>query len=358
MSTEGIVAAPRVRADIDIGARRTALRIAVGVTAGFVIAEAMDWDFTFIGPMLAAQLLVSSRQPPTIAQGLAFAVVIGVANGAVLLLSTALVSTPPVLILALACILLASFYAQLRGAPDLVTTMFQISAVSIPVFAVITPALAATLAGALFTGSLIALLTVWAAHAALPNPIDDRMLGGKGGGAPTVPSTMAARMALRNTLIVMPVLICYLFDDTQVAVVMLIVIVTVIRQAAASQGQQAAVGLIIGNLIGGLAAAFAFTLIKINDTLIFFTIVCLAASLLFAGRIVTAGPRAPLYGIAFSTFIILLGIGISPLPGGSGEAFLSRLSYVLLATAYAIGALSLFRNSQDRLAVKSKRPTT
>jgi hypothetical protein len=45
-----------------------------------------------------------------------------------------------------------------------------------------------------------------------------------------------------------------------------------------------------------------------------------------------------------------LGIGISPLPGGSGEAFLSRLFDALLATAYAVAALSLLRNSQGRPA--------
>jgi hypothetical protein len=52
-----------------------------------------------------------------------------------------------------------------------------------------------------------------------------------------------------------------------------------------------------------------------------------------------------LFAIAFTTFIILLGIGITPLPGGSGGAFLSRLSYVLLATAYAVGAMSLLHRA-------------
>jgi hypothetical protein len=46
--------------------------------------------------------------------------------------------------------------------------------------------------------------------------------------------------------------------------------------------------------------------------------------LLFAGRIATAGDRAPIYIIAFATFILLLGLGMTPLPGGSGEAFVSR----------------------------------
>ena len=75
--------------------------------------------------------------------------------------------------------------------------------------------------------------------------------------------------------------------------------------------------------------------------MLFFVAVCLAASLIFAGRIVTAGDRAPLYAVAFATFILLLGLGMTPLPGGSGEAFVSRLINVLLASAYAIGALSL-----------------
>jgi len=69
--------------------------------------------------------------------------------------------------------------------------------------------------------------------------------------------------------------------------------------------------------------------------------VCLAATLAFAGRIATAGQRAPIYVIALATFILLLGLGMTPLPGGSGEAFVTRLPNVLLASAYAVGAVSV-----------------
>ena len=70
---------------------------------------------------------------------------------------------------------------------------------------------------------------------------------------------------------------------------------------------------------------------------------CLATSLIFAGRIATAGARAPISALAFATFILLLGLGLTPLPGGSGEAFATRLINVLLASAYAIGAASLVK---------------
>jgi hypothetical protein len=48
-----------------------------------------------------------------------------------------------------------------------------------------------------------------------------------------------------------------------------------------------------------------------------------------------------MFTIALVTFVILLGLGVSPLPTDSGEAFTSRLWNVLLAGAYAVGATSL-----------------
>ena len=185
----------------------------------------------------------------------------------------------------------------------------------------------------------IALLTVWAAHAAFPAP---RRPMRRRPPAPT-PAELAtaARHALLDTLVLLPVLAWYILDATQVAVVVLIVIVTLLRQFDPQQGQRAALGLILGNLIGGIAAALVYNLVLLSNTLSFFIAACLAASLVFAGRIVTAGARAPVYAIAFATFILLLGLGMTPLPGGSGEAFVDRLIYVLLASAYAIGGLSL-----------------
>jgi Protein of unknown function (DUF2955) len=349
MSANTFSPAPATRSDPDRGTQHATLRLAFGVTAAFTIAEALDWDFTFLGPVLAAQVLAKPGPAPTVGQALGLMIMFGVAAGTVLLLSSAFVTTPPVLVLALALVLYLSFFAQLRGAPDIVTMLFQISAVSIPVFAVITPELSAGLAQALVTASITALLTVWAAHAVFPEVSAISAPMDAGTQRRFLPVAAAAQAALHKTLVIMPVLILYLFDDSQVALVMLVVIVIVVRQYDPRGGLHAAVGLIVGNLIGGLAAVLAFNVIQAQDTLVFFVTVCLTASLIFAPRII-AGAWAPLYGVAFSTFLILLGIGMSPLPGASEGAFASRLFYVLLATAYCIGALSLFRSPQDRAA--------
>ena len=74
------------------------------------------------------------------------------------------------LILALALLLYLSFYAHRRGAPELATLLLQISAVSLPVIAVLSPDGAGGFAATLLSAGVVALLTVWAAHAAFPAP--------------------------------------------------------------------------------------------------------------------------------------------------------------------------------------------
>ena len=342
MSTEAATASPSGLDRADNGARNAALRLAFGVTACFAVVEALGWDATFLAPLLAANMLVKLQRPPSLAQGLVVIVLIALSTGAVLALTAAFIGKPTVLILALALLIYLSFYAHRRGAPDLATLLLQISAVSLPVVAVLSPDGAGAFASTLLSAGIVALITVWVAHAAFPAPaiaVTEAAPAPKA--ALTTDPATAARHALLDTLVLLPVLTWYILDATQVAVVVLIVIVTLLRQLDPKQGQRAALGLILGNLIGGIAAAIVYNLVLLSNTLVFFITVCLAASLLFAGRIATAGDRAPIYAIAFATFILLLGLGMTPLPGGSGEAFVSRLLYVLLASAYAIGALSL-----------------
>ncbi|KQO92503.1 hypothetical protein ASF33_16320 [Methylobacterium sp. Leaf92] len=309
------------------------------MTGCFALAEALEWDATFLAPLLAAQMLVKLQRPPSLRQGITMLVLIGLSTGVVLLTTAAFIRDPAVLVLALALVNYLAFYAHQRGAPDLATFLPQIAAVTLPVIAVLSPDGAGKFSAALLSAGLVALLAVWAAHAVFPAPSAADM-GAAAGGQRTDP-VAAARHALLDTLVLLPVLAWFILDASEVAVVVLIVILTLLRQHDAGQGQRAALGLILGNLIGGLAAAFVYNLILLSNTLAFSVAVCLAASLMFASRIVTSGDRAPVYVIAFATFILLLGLGLTPLPGGSGEAFVSRLLNVLLASAYAIGALSL-----------------
>lgn len=319
--------------------KRAALRLAFGVTVCFALVEAFDWDATFLAPILAANMLVKLERYPSLAQGVLFVVLIALSSGAVLLLTNALSSSPAVLILALALLMYLTFYAHWRGAPDLATLLPQLSVVTIPVIAVLSPQLSGQFASTLVSAGIAALLVVWLAYAAFP-PLSDGPASASAA-RPAQPPGTASLNALLDTLVLAPALAWFILDATEIAVVALIIIVTLLRMRDAEQSLRAAFGLILANLIGGVAAAIVYSLVILANTFLFFVTACLAASLIFAGRIATAGDRAPVYAIALATFILLLGLGMTPLPGGSSEFFVARLQNVLLASAYTIGGISL-----------------
>jgi hypothetical protein len=336
------------------GASRNAIfRLAFGVTACFVLVEALGWDATFLAPLLASSMLVKLERPPSLKQGVALVILMLASTGVVLAITTALIGSPAVLILALTTLINLAFYAHRQGAPPLATLLIQISAVALPTIAVVSPNGANAFATTLVLAGVVALLTVWAAHAAFPAPVSDGLVAvAAHNPASLVDPALAARHAFFDTLVVLPVLIWYVLDATQTAVVVLIIILTVLRQQTPQQGKREVLNLILGNLTGGIAAALVYNLVLVSNTLPFFTAVCMAASLMFASRIMTGGDRTPLYSIALSTFVLLLGLGMSPLPGGSGEAFVGRLLHVLLASAYTLGALSLLADWRHRRDTK------
>jgi len=74
-------------------------------------------------------------------------------------------------------------------------------------------------------------------------------------------------------------------------------------------------------------------------------LVVLLAGLVFGGRIARGGERAPIYTVGLMTFLIVLGLGLSPLPQDSGTLFIARVLDVMVGAVYAIGMASLLRSA-------------
>jgi uncharacterized membrane protein YccC len=146
---------------------------------------------------------------------------------------------------------------------------------------------------------------------------------------------------LVNTLILAPAVWQLLTTNETLAFVTLIVIISVLRQAERSSAPQIALVLFLANLIGGIAAVVAFQMIMLQPHPLMLFLVILFFSLVFGDRIAAGGPMGPVYGMALQTFVIVLGLGISPLPSDAPDAFAARLANVFLATLYAVGAIAI-----------------
>jgi uncharacterized membrane protein YccC len=327
--------------DIEASANRHALRIALAATLAFTIAELANWEFSFLAPMLAVQFLAAARSAPGLRQGAAVPLVILIATSLALGISTLTVLTPVVLLLLISLVICLSFYGQRRGAPNVVMLLIQISFCCIPVIHAISFDLAFLFMTALIQGSIAAIITVWVVYWLIPSPPI------RNGGEPPSPAppghepAVAARIALSDTLILLPVLVAFIMRGDINNIIVLMIALNLLRAVEPEQSGRIATAIILGNVVGGAIAVLAYQFVDLGGSLVFFVLIVLAMSLWFGGRIVGGGPKAPVYAIAFATFLLMLGLGVSPLPGGSEELFATRIIKILIASAYTIGALSL-----------------
>ena len=313
-------------------ARNAALRIAFGAVIGFLVAGAFQITLFFLPALLAAQLLFLMPRPPGLAQGAGLVFLMGVLAWITLLIAGAFSGQPVAYLMMIGLLLFFGFLLDSAG-KAMPATLLLILGATLPLVVAQSDTGAAGIAGALVGAMAIALLAVWIAFALFP-------AAPAGGAAARAGRPASPRAALINTLLLVPVLLLFLIDG-RMTFVAVIVIVNIIRQREGGAASLTALGLLFGNILGGVLASIAYVFVSLQTGPVFFLLVVLLVGLMLAGRGVVAGPRGPIYSVAFVSFIILLGLGASPVPSESAELFADRLMSVLAAGAYAVGAISL-----------------
>ena len=147
--------------------------------------------------------------------------------------------------------------------------------------------------------------------------------------------------ALANAGVLMSLVIYFMGAGTPTSIIVIMVTAITILQQSALTGT--AVGLIVGNIAGGLAAAVAYLLVSLLPSPGFLLLVALLFALIFGAKIAEGGHMAPIYTVAIATFLVVLGLGLSPLPQDSGTIFISRVWTVVIASLYTIGIASVLR---------------
>ena len=93
---------------------RRLLRLALGTTLSFVTAEMLDWELSFVITAFLVQLLTLPGPAPGLRQGIATVLVLGLATGAAATLSGLLVDMPALFAIVLGLVL----FARLRPATE------------------------------------------------------------------------------------------------------------------------------------------------------------------------------------------------------------------------------------------------
>jgi hypothetical protein len=204
------------------------------------------------------------------------------------------------------------------------------------------PELVPAVAFYLVRGGAVAVLWAWLLHALLPDP------EAAASRAPTTPRGAAAappggvvREALTDTAVLLPVLLLAMTLEVAAALVIVLTVTAVLSQHNIAGGRRVALGLLLGNLAGGVTAMVAYQLLSAVPTLGFLAALLLLVSLVYARLITGAASLAPLFATALITFVIVFGMGVAPFLDQPGATLAIRVRNLAIACAYAFAALSL-----------------
>jgi hypothetical protein len=324
MSVEAAQAMPAQHA---LRAKRQGLRIAVAVAVGFTVAVAKGEILPFLAPMFAAQFLVASPRPLGPKQAIGMIGVILVAGEALVWLTGLFGERPAVLLILLGLIYFAGFLLQAQGRGGAAAFLVIVIAVMVPMLGILQKDLDESIVLILFKGVLGGVILTWLAHAAFPDPGGDAP-------APAVASGVdrAARRASANTAILLAMVVLCLVDSRfSTAIVVPITVASLLIQLDLAVSGRAAFGLMMVNLLGGIVASLAFAFVGLRPTLPFLFLIVLIVGLLFGGRAATDPKAGKVYAGALTTFLILFGLGVSPLPATTPDSFATRIGLVLFA---------------------------
>ena len=331
----GVLADPR---------SRHVLRYAVGSTIAMGIAMGIAWPLSFLVPVLSLSFLASAEPPPTLRKGATFVATIAVACIVGLWAIKYLIGIPALFFGGFALILLRIFYAQNSGAPPFLMLWLLIALLLLPMIAVISPGMAVQIVWSLIVGAAASLLVTWVAHGLIPDPRETASASAKATG-PLAPAGERLSTALLQVTVVFPVFVLFHLMEWAGALLVLIFVALLSLQPGFAANFKAGSALILGNVIGGIAAIASYKLLTIVPEFPFLLLLCLLGGLFFGSNLLSGGKRAPLSGMAYSTMLLILGTTTSS-DGDAASAVYTRIFQMMIAVTYvvlAFGFLNRFR---------------
>ncbi|MFA1671466.1 DUF2955 domain-containing protein [Rhizobium mongolense] len=312
--------------------KRKGLRVAFAVSIGFTVAVYAGAIVPFLGPLFAAQFLLGSSRPMPFGKTVGAAMVILITGIAMMMLTSLLGERPAPFLLLLGLTYFACFVAQSAGKGGPAVFLVLVVAIIVPLLGILNKDLANSILSILVTGVLSGTLLMWLAYAIFPEPLGQTFEAVSSGERPP-----ALLRALANTgILLTSVVICLTSDNLTAAAVIPITVASLLGQLDVAASSRAAVGLVLVNLFGGVLASVAYAALTLRPSLLSIFLIVLIVALLLGGRAAGRSKDAAVFAGALTTFLILFGLGVSPLPGSAAESFATRIVYVAAALIYAL----------------------
>jgi hypothetical protein len=332
MSGNAIAIAPSLVRDEKL---HGVLRYVVGSSMIMMVAMGMDYTLAYLTPVLALGFLAPAAKAPTLRSSAAFLLILALASLGGVMFSSFFLAYPLVFLPLLTLLLFHTYYTTSLQSMKL---WLIISMLAIPMMSLQGSRLGGIIATNLFVNALLAMMMVWVVFLVFPKH-DSIAPTHQTQALPQQDNRQRFLSALHKTLVVIPVLFLFFVFNLSDALLVLIFI-AVLSMNPATSNKKAGIGIILANLGGGIAAILVYNVLTIAPSYFYSGLLTLLVGMFFANGLFSTKPVAPLYGMAFSTFLLILGNVIN-LAGEAGEMVWIRIFQIGLAVVYVVMAFGL-----------------
>lgn len=342
MSASGAVATTRFGFwELDLRGLRIA-RYATGSTIAMAVAMGFNWNLSFLVPVLSLSFFSTPAPRPTLKAGVSFVAVITVACVAGLAVVRYLIPYPAIFFPIAGLLLLRIFHAMSSGKAPLLYTWLMLALLLIPMVALESVVLARGIAFAIAVGAVATILVVWLTYGLLPDPPSVLVEEAQQAKKPTLVPDVQERFetAVLSTIVVFPVMAIFFLFQWSGGLLVLIFIALLSSQPAFAKNLKMGTGLVLGNAIGGLAAIITYELLVIVPELGFLVLLTFLAGLVFGTRVFSGKATAPVFNMAFSTVLLIIGM-TTGMGGDAGAKVYTRIAQVMVAVVYVVAAFSV-----------------
>lgn len=321
---------------------KAALRLAIGLGLAALVAYGLALAEPFVVCVMSVLVLSKPGPPLPLLKGLIVALLFAGLVAAGIVMVPLLEHYAFAAVLLTAVVLYGTFYSGLVGGNPL-TTVLVLSFTLIPVAGVAEQALVGVLSVTLAVGVIVGVLVSAVSHALFPDP---PALAAESATTVRPAPSEAAWIALRATLIVMPVFVLALSNPSfYMAAVMKTVALA--QQAGEIDARSAGRELVGSTLAGAVIGAAVWYGLSIWASLWMLTLWLMAAGLyagsaMFGAR--STAMRPPFWANALVTALLLLGPAIEDSASGKGflEGSIMRTSLFVGVALYAWATIRLF----------------
>ncbi len=331
-------------------ASKPIVRYAFGATLLVAVSMGFDWTLAFLLPVLSMSFIAPGGKPPGLKGGLFFVIIISVACLFGLALSYCFLSMPPIHILITFLLLFHIFYTQNKIFNPLVKVWLLIAVLLLPNIALQSMLLAKIMAISIVWNAICTILLIWIIYLVFPASENQTNVSKKGATNVIPDTNKRFTVAMTSTLVIMPVYLIFYFATIPNALLILVFIAILSMQPGFAKDWKVGKGLIAGNTIGGLMAIVGYQILTIVPEYGFLLLLVLLTGLFLGPLVFGTGKLAPLYGMAFSTFLLIIGSVTGSDGDGAGGKVWSRVIQIIIAVVYTVSAFGLiakFRTTDE-----------